>query len=65
MDRNTTMSPCVEYCFLKLGQQYSPERCDSYCDYAKTMVENKKLYEQLADRDEIIFDLKKKLFNGR
>lgn len=29
--------PCVDYCFNRLGKQYSPEDCDETCDYAMTV----------------------------
>ena len=31
------MNPYVEYCFNRLGLEYSPERCDDTCDYARTI----------------------------
>lgn len=37
------MNPCVDYCQLRYGQQYSPERCNTMCDYAKAVLENKEL----------------------
>lgn len=33
------MNPCYDYCFLHLGLEYSPERCE----FAKALQENKRL----------------------
>ena len=37
------MNPCYDYCFLHFGLEYSPERCDETCEFAKAIQENKRL----------------------
>ena len=43
-------NPCYEHCYLRHGKQYSPE-CDSQCEYAKVVKENKNLKEELDELD--------------
>ena len=40
------MSPCKDYCYLRFGKMYSP-KCDTECDYAAVVKENKELKERL------------------
>ena len=38
-------NPCVEYCYNRLGKQYSSD-CNDKCAFAITVKENKILYEK-------------------
>lgn len=40
--------PCYEHCYIRFGKQYSKE-CDSSCDYARVILENKKLKSSRSD----------------
>lgn len=39
------MNPCIEFCHIRHGKEYSKE-CDDYCDYAKAV----KNYKGVIDR---------------
>lgn len=39
---NNMMNPCRDYCYLRFGKQYT-ESCDTTCDYAKVVKENKRM----------------------
>ncbi len=41
------MNPCVDYCYLRYGKQYSHD-CDSKCEYAKVVLENKTLKKAIV-----------------
>lgn len=41
------MNPCIDYCFNRFGKEYTKD-CDNNCEYAKVIVENKKLQVDLA-----------------
>ena len=43
-------SPCRDYCYVRLGKQYT-EECDNTCEYAKTI---KELNESLKNASVII-----------
>lgn len=47
------MNPCVELCWQRYGKQYSPE-CDTKCDYAKAVAENKALKNINAESVDIV-----------
>lgn len=51
------MVPCVEHCFIRLGKIYDSS-CDSQCDYAKKVNENKQLVSEIekvtSERDEAL-----------
>ncbi len=38
------MDPCYDFCYLRYNKQYSQD-CDSTCEYAKVVLENKALKE--------------------
>lgn len=40
------MNPCSDYCYLRFGKQYT-ENCDTTCDYARVVKENKRMKEVL------------------
>lgn len=42
-------NPCIEYCYNRLGKQYSSE-CDDNCEYAKAVKERNFLNEELNTR---------------
>lgn len=39
------MNPCVDYCYFRLGKQYSLE-CEEFCDFAKVVKERNRLLEE-------------------
>lgn len=39
------MNPCIDYCYLRLHQQYDPIRCE----YAKVIKENKELKQKIEE----------------
>ncbi len=41
------MNPCIDHCYLRYGKQYSHD-CNSKCEYAKAILENKALKETIA-----------------
>ena len=43
------MNPCIDYCYLRLHQQYDPIRCDDSCEYAKVIKENKELKQKIEE----------------
>lgn len=43
------MNPCIDYCYLRLHQQYDPIRCDDSCEYAKATKENKELKQKIEE----------------
>lgn len=54
------MNPCIDYCFNHFGKEYTKD-CDNNCNYAKVIVENKKLQADLArmtaERDAAVEDV--------
>ena len=42
-------NPCSDYCYIRFGKQYDPEKCDSYCEFAKVCVENRELKKKLEE----------------
>lgn len=41
-------NPCRDHCYFRYGKQYTPE-CDSTCEYAKVVKENKELKLRVDD----------------
>ena len=41
-------NPCKDYCFIRLGKQYT-EECNNSCEFAKVCVENKELKKRLEE----------------
>lgn len=37
------MNPCVDFCWNRYKQRYSSDRCDTMCDFAKAILENREL----------------------
>lgn len=52
------MCPCVDYCYLRFGKQYSKE-CDSKCDYVRVI---KVLKEVLLSVDPCTVTCKKSYY---
>lgn len=42
------MIPCKELCYLRYGKQYTSE-CDTTCEFARVVAENKKLKAELEE----------------
>jgi ABC-type uncharacterized transport system fused permease/ATPase subunit len=57
------VNPCVEWCYNRFGKEYT-EKCDSYCEYAKALMELRQAKESLrlarAEYEEIV-QLRKEL----
>ena len=50
--------PCFEHCYVKYGKQYDQDKCDSECDYARALLENKKLKEKEEERMKTFEEIK-------
>lgn len=42
------MNPCKDFCYIRFGGKQYTRECDEYCDYAKVVLENKKLKDKLS-----------------
>lgn len=49
------MNPCIDYCFLRFGKEYTNE-CDDCCEYAKSVAESKRLREENEKLKERVLD---------
>ena len=47
------MNPCVEFCWKRYYKEYS-SKCDNECDYARVIIENKKLKQINSEKVSVV-----------